>query len=436
MLQVQPISRPNLLSLVNTWILCGVLMVLASMYGFSFEHGMTNTTTGAKEQGLSAPSSQDSAILRLQNAAMYFLGVLVMFPLVKPIGAELRRNALISVLLLWMIASCIWSDDASASMTNGIRMILDVALSIFLVKRYATNDLLKILMLVGSVAAASSLFLIVALPQYGLQSRDTLYAFGAWQGIFGQKNLCGSVMTLLLLPAFFVELNGRLGRALRVLYIITLLMIIVMTRSAGSWILCICCVAFIGTLRLLLALEPKKALPVGLLLLGAVAIVVLGIASHADAFLHMIGKDSGMNGRTAIWSTLLSSALKRPVGGYGYRAFWLPTLGGESMNAMIRLGWTGMAYAENGILELWLELGAVGVLLYASLFIRGTKDALYCLRRNPLPSAMWYASILFYVAISNIWDGNLLMPSFLQCLIPFIAYVGLRENVARIREVQ
>jgi hypothetical protein len=38
-------------NLAITWVLCGVPMVLASMYGFSFEYGGGNTIGGAKEQG-------------------------------------------------------------------------------------------------------------------------------------------------------------------------------------------------------------------------------------------------------------------------------------------------------------------------------------------------------------------------------------------------
>jgi hypothetical protein len=67
-----------------------------------------------------------------------------MLPLIQPIGAEFRRNVLISTLLLWTPASWVWSNDPSASVTNGVRMTLDVALSFYLLKCYAFNDLLKL----------------------------------------------------------------------------------------------------------------------------------------------------------------------------------------------------------------------------------------------------------------------------------------------------
>jgi exopolysaccharide production protein ExoQ len=95
-----------------------------------------------------------------------------------------------------------------------------------------------------------------------------------------------------------------------------------------------------------------------------------------------------------------------------------------------------MAYAENGVLELWLELGAVAVLVYGLVFCVAVKDAIYCLRRDPSSSIMWYVSVLFYVAIANLWAGNLLTPSTLECVLPFIAYVGLRSASRRIRGLQ
>jgi hypothetical protein len=71
--------------------------------------------------------------------------------LIQPIGADFRRNVLISALLLWTLASWVWSNDPSASVTNGVRMTLDVAISFDLLKCYAFNDLLKLLLLVRTL---------------------------------------------------------------------------------------------------------------------------------------------------------------------------------------------------------------------------------------------------------------------------------------------
>ncbi len=204
-----PTARLNLFSQSKTWVLCFVLLVFASTYGFSFERGNQNTVAGSRDQGVSASDSAEHVIVRVQNAGTYLLCGLLMLPLISLVGVEFRRNILISSLVLWAFVSCFWSNDAGTSIINGVRIILSVALAFYLFKRYEPNDLLKLLLLVGSIAAASSILLVLVFPQYGLQGRDLSYALGAWQGIFGHKNICGRMMTLLLLPAFFVRLEGR-----------------------------------------------------------------------------------------------------------------------------------------------------------------------------------------------------------------------------------
>jgi hypothetical protein len=46
------------------------------------------------------------------------------------------------------------------------------------------------------------------------------------------------------------------------------------------------------------------------------------------------------------------------------------------------------------------------------------------------------AAVVFYVAAANLWAGNLLTPSTLECVPPFIAYAGLRSASRRIRGLQ
>jgi O-antigen ligase len=167
---------------------------------------------------------------------------------------------------------------------------------------------------------------------------------------------------------------------------------------------------------------------------GVTVAAIAAILSNPGPVLALIGKDPTLTGRTGIWSSLLVSIWKRPLVGYGYFAFW-KGLYGESANVVLQAHWPGMSYAENGVLELWLELGAVAVVLYAMIFFTAVKDALYCLRRDPSKSIMWYASLLFYVGFTNLWAGNLLAASNLECVIPFIAYVGLRKEARRIRSL-
>lgn len=429
---VERADRPNLLGLTSIWILSAILLVFASVYGFSFERGSLNTMSAVDSQALQAGDPTRDAVVNTQFALTYLLSIACILPFIKPVWRQLRRNALIFSVLAWALLSVFWSSIPSTTAVNSVRMAINLILVVFLFERYSANDLQKLMMLVGSVAAAGSILMVLVFPQYGLQARN-LAAFGAWQGIFGQKNLLGLEMMILLLPAFFVKLNGIHARGLRIAYIGTLLTLIAMSQSAGAWIVTALCLSFIALLHLTVRMPRKDATVVVFVVLGLAAAVGIAVLANYDSMMYALGKDPTMTGRTVLWSGLIDLALKRPILGYGYLAFW-QGLNGPTRYLALQMNWLGLAGAENGVLELCLELGIVGLLLYALVFLRAVKDAFYCIGRGPTPAALWYTSILFYVVATNIEGGALLMPSNLACMLPFMAYLGLRREVLRLRE--
>jgi O-antigen ligase len=434
---VERADRSNFLSLTNTWILCAIFLVFASVYGFSFERGRLNTLVGGGTQGVGGidPNAATVVTVKIQATIVYILSLACILPFIKPVWRELRRNALIFSILGWAILSVIWSENPSTSAANSFRMAINLVLVVYLFERYSPNDIQKLILLVGYVAAAGSVFLVFAFPQYGLQSRGS-YALGAWEGIFGQKNICGLEMLILLLPAFFVQLTGTYTKILRVGYIATVLVIIVMTRSAGAWVVSSLCLAFIAFLKLTTRMAKKDVVAVLFVTAGVAAVIGAIALANYDILMYALGKDPTMTGRTQLWKGLAPLILRRPIVGYGYMAFWQGVLAGPSRSLALHLHWLGLAGAENGVLEMWLELGIVGLLLYVVVFLRAVKDAFYCLGRGASPAVLWYISILFYVVVTNIEGGLLLTPSNLACILPFVAFVGLRREAQRMRERQ
>ena len=432
---VEKIDRSNLLSLTNTWILCAILLVFASLYGFSFERGSLNSSTGVDTQAIQAGDAGRDTLIKTQATIVYLLSVACILPFIKPVWRQMRRNALIFAVLGWAILSVIWSDMPSTSAFNSLRMAINLVLVIYLFERYSANDIQKLVMLVGCVAAVGSVFLVFALPQYGLQSRGG-QALGAWEGIFGQKNLCGLEMLILLLPAFFVKLTGVYAKFLRGSYILTVLVIITMTRSAGAWVVGGLCVVFVALLKFTTRMRRKDAAAAVIAIVGAGVVLGVFALANYDALMYALGKDPTMTGRTVLWAGLVQIAMRHSICGYGYTAFWQGVIRGPSRSLALQMGWPGLAGSENGVLEMWLELGFVGVLLYAAVFLRAVKDALYCIGKGASPATLWYTSILFYVVATNIEGGLLLAPSNLACILPFVAYVGLRREAQRIRERQ
>ncbi len=103
-----------------------------------------------------------------------------------------------------------------------------------------------------------------------------------------------------------------------------LLLIIGMTRSAGSWFLCGACLAFVASIHLVRKMKGIDALTVGMVMFGIAAVVTVAAVANADALLWMMGKDPTMTGRTVLWSSLMVSVLKHP-----FRLWLYGILGGS-----------------------------------------------------------------------------------------------------------
>ena len=401
------------------------LLVFASQWGFSFEHGSQNSTVGSHIQG-----TDDSTPLKVQSAIVYLTCAFFMVRFTRAILVDFYTDLLVSGLPVLAFLSILWSQFPLITMVHAVLLATNVAFAFYLLERFSTNDLLKLLLMVGTLAVIGSLLLIVFLPQYGLQERSSVTS-GAWEGIFAQKNICGMVLTNLLLPAFFVQIKSQYARVFRNTYIVVVVAIIAMSRSAGAWVICAACILFVVTMRFLVRMSRKDISLIGFFLVGIAALAGVFVYRNFDALTYVIGKDPTLTGRTIIWSSLISSIRKQPLLGYGYTAFW-GYLQGESANTVLVFHGP-LGYAENGVLELWLELGAVGVILYTLVFFRAIKDATYCFMRKPSPAVMWYISGLFYIAVSNIEAGKLLSTSDLGLILSLIAFVGLRREAQRAR---
>jgi exopolysaccharide production protein ExoQ len=107
-----------------------------------------------------------------------------------------------------------------------------------------------------------------------------------------------------------------------------------------------------------------------------IVIVVIGATANAlfsvnSAVLEASGRDASLTGRTGIWETVLREPIN-PLLGTGYAGFWL----GERLQRI----WdfypnTPLLQAHNGYLEVYLNLGFVGVALLAGMLWTGLRNA-------------------------------------------------------------
>ena len=107
-----------------------------------------------------------------------------------------------------------------------------------------------------------------------------------------------------------------------------------------------------------------------------IAVLAVGGTANAlfsvhSAVLEASGRDASMTGRTGIWETVLNIP-NNPVLGTGYSSFWL----GERLQRIWEIyPRTPLLQAHNGYIELYINLGIVGVALLAGVLWTALKNA-------------------------------------------------------------
>jgi exopolysaccharide production protein ExoQ len=330
------------------------------------------------------------------------------------------QNKLLLLAPAFAALSAAWSESPTLTLRTTFELVMTTGFAFYLAERFPTERLMRILVFVGGIAAVLSLALVVLAPAVGVYHRDSS---GAWQGIFSHKNFLGLGMAFFLTPIFFIP--GKLGG--KIAYSTTLLFLVARSQSRGAWFVTAGMLMFVAWLKLSHRVKKREFL-LSIIATAAIAafLVALGVAYY-EPLMRWIGKDPTMTGRTDIYAAVLQSILKHPALGYGFGAFWF--VNPESVNIGLQIGWASIGYAENGILEMALQLGIVGLVLIFIPIFRAIGQGIRLLQtRNYNPRIGWFCAILFMELATNIEAGSVLAGTTLSWTLTIIAVVGLANE--------
>ena len=142
----------------------------------------------------------------------------------------------------------------------------------------------------------------------------------------------------------------------------------------------------------------------------AYVILAFGFGLNAS-FVGQVGRDPSFTGRTTIWQAVLSTNTN-PLVGAGYESFWL----GPRLDHIWAITGFGINEAHDGYLDVYLNLGYIGLAIVAGLLI--TSYATICAgltRRSSLASlsAPLWTIALFYNVTEASWKPVFMCLTFL-----------------------
>lgn len=351
--------------------------------------------------------------------------------LVRPGAAAgaIRRNLPVVALLAMVAASTLWSDVPALTLRRAASLGATFLVGLYFATRLPARALLELVAGALGIVAVASLAYVVLRPDQGIA--PAAFA-GAWRGIYPHKQMLGIHMALGTV-AFVVLALGRaryrwgawLGAALCA-------GLLIRSRSISALIVTLAALAAVPLLHVLRR-RNLGAMAAGLFGLVALTGVVVSLVAQVDTVLTAVGKNDSLTGRLPLWRFVLERIGDRPMLGYGYFGFWTGWNGPSRGVRQVMDNWYPW-HAHNGLLQLSLDLGAIGLLLFLTAYLAILSRGLLALTPAARAERLWPPAYLVFLLLVSTDETVLLQPNTIfTVLFAAVAFARSAPEVCRTR---
>lgn len=329
-------------------------------------------------------------------------------------------------LMALMLVSLIWSQYRElTAMTLGLQITASL-FAIFLANQFSWRQLLHILSnTVRFLLLASLLIEILAafigpikpfFPNYSgdepphasyLWVQGNLLQLERIQGVMGNANLLAFTAVLGML-LFLIELivtdrskwlpGASLGLAISMAFL---------AKSAGMTV-AMGLIAFAALVAIFAEGRPKpirhRIYRIALAIL-AVAIVV-GVIFR-DLVFDLLDRSPDATGRFLIWEQVWGLITEKPLEGWGWIGYWIP--GTEPYEGLVEINGVPMYQAHNAYLDIWMQLGVLGLIIMLWLMISVFARLWAVAVRHTNPLYLYPLFTFLVIAAQSLTESRLLI---------------------------
>jgi exopolysaccharide production protein ExoQ len=302
--------------------------------------------------------------------------------------AILRSNAPILLFFLYCAISLLWSDYPEVAFKRWFKALGDLMMvMIVLTEPDKLAAVKRLLARTGFVLVPLSVLFIKYYPDLG----RTYTGWGSttnWRPVFvgvaTDKNMLGMVCLTIGLGSvwrFLQALREKKFAWRRMLFARGVLLGMVMWLFwISDSVTSMACFLMAAGLMVVTSTPSlaRRISVVHLFVAGIIFVSLFGLFFDPTGNLvHAMGRNSTLTDRTGIWKVLLTIPVN-PVLGTGFESFWL----GDRLNTVWRF-YPGVQEAHNGYLEIYLNLGWMGVALLAVILVAGYRNAVTAFHQDP-----------------------------------------------------
>lgn len=358
---------------------------------------------------------EGSPIDLLVYSGLLALGLLVLVKRRKQALERLQGNGPIIVFFLYCAVSIFWSDYPEVAFKRWIKALGDLVMVLVVLsdrEPYAAFE--RLLARITYLLIPLSILLIKFYPAIGRgYGRWTGHTF--YNGVALNKNglgaiclLCG-LATVWRLLMVYQDRNGTARTRQLMVHGVILMMVLWLFWLVNSMTSLSCfiigsAILLLGNHRAVINSPGKVHVIIATILLVTTSVLFLNLSPDA---LEAIGRNPTLTDRTDIWALLISVSDNSLVG-TGFESFWL----GPRLEKIWSVYSWAPREAHNGYLEIFLNLGLVGVALLAVVMAIGYRRVIAAFRYNSQVGSL----MLAYFTVGAVY--NFTEAAFFRMMTP------------------
>lgn len=283
----------------------------------------------------------------------------------------LKDNFALVLLYIYVGISILWSDYTFVSFKRWFRLIEAIPIAMVVLSERSPLDALEsVFRRCAYVLVPFSLILAKYYPHLGV-SYGRWSGLLAWTGVTTTKNALGHLCLVSSIFIIWAFLKDRRVKNISKTTTITLadgfiltIAVYLLFGGPGGFSATSTANFIVVILSMILFYKMgNRAEQTATLLISAVVlvwIILIFSESFVSTITSLLGRDSTFTGRTDIWAMALRDAAQHPILGTGFGSYF------ATDNEFSRtFGYTG----HNGLLDIYVELGVVGIILVLVFFL-------------------------------------------------------------------
>jgi O-antigen ligase len=364
---------------------------------------MVSQWLGIEPLDAMAQTLEGSAFDRLVLTGLLVAGLIVLAGRAERVGALLRDNKLLVVFFCYCTVSVLWSDFpfvAFKRLTKGIGNLTMVL--IILSDPHPAAAIRRFLACSGFLLIPLSVLLIKYYPALG-----RIYNAWTWEayftGVSTDKNGLGGICLIVGLASFWriIEESRQKHSLLKGPLLapsIILAMAFWLFGKADSSTSVACFLLGAALIVITTRFVGSEPAHVHVIVTAVAMTVLLGVLfpNGYSYVVEALGRNTTLTGRTEIWDDLFRMDFS-PWVGTGFESFWL----GERADYMANRYYFHPNQAHNGYIEMYVNLGLIGVGFLVLLMASGYKRITAAYREHtglgPLRLALFVTAAVYNV---------------------------------------